>query len=79
MPEASSPFLNRPIRSEEQARKDREAQRRRQSDPMFCRQILDGAFERIYSDDGKHLAYRDMDGNLFNLDLKPMAIFGEVE
>lgn len=58
MTDASSPFLNIPPRSENEARvahEQTERERRRrleQHGADFCRRILDGAYERIYQPDG---------------------------
>ena len=60
MTDATSPFLNQPLRTETDARvaceqTERERQRRlEQHGAAFCRQILDGAFERIYQPDGSY-------------------------
>lgn len=67
MSRATSSFLDRPLRSEGQARAElggreqtgRERQRRLdEHGTSFCRTILDGAFERDYLSDGSY-ALRD--------------------
>lgn len=66
MTQATSPFLNQPPRSEQQARIDQERiaaeqdcmERQRRLDDhgaTFCRAILDGAFERVYGPDGSYV------------------------
>ena len=58
MTDAVSPFLNLPLRSEREAQlareqSERERQRRlERHGAAFCRQILDGAYERVDRPDG---------------------------
>lgn len=53
MTDAASPFLNLPLRPEREAQAAREQQRRLEHHgAAFCRQVLDGAFERIDQPDG---------------------------
>lgn len=58
MTDAASSFLNLPLRSEREARlareqSERERQRRlERHGAAFCRQILDGAYERVDQPDG---------------------------
>lgn len=52
---AGSPYLNLPLRTEEQACADIERKRRlEEHGAKFCRQILDGAFTREYRPDGSY-------------------------
>lgn len=60
MTDAVSPFLNLPLRSEREAQlareqSERERQRRlERHGAAFCRQILDGAYERVDQPDGSY-------------------------
>lgn len=65
MADATSPFLNKPLRSREQANADiarrgaeqaktERLRRLRDHGATFGRMILDGAFERVYEPDGSY-------------------------
>ena len=60
MTDAASSFLNRPLRSESQARaahEQAEQERHRRLEhhgAAFCRKVLAGAFERVYQADGSY-------------------------
>lgn len=66
---ASSSYLNRPLRSE--------AEYLAEHSPRFCRQVLMGAFERRYDENGKWVGYTDMRGNLLDLNLNPFKTAAE--
>lgn len=53
MTDAASPFLNLPLRTEQEAQATRERQRHLEHHgAAFCRHILDGAYERVDQPDG---------------------------
>lgn len=69
MTAAASSFLNRPLRTESQARAaheqaERERHRRLEHHgAAFCRKVLAGAFERVYQADGSYRLREIQSGN----------------